>query len=351
MNITDLSVDYKKQITSEIEKFFQLKKEAFKQRGLSETLLSQIEDAVLNGKMLRGLLILLFANDQKIGDPYTKAAAAIELFHTGLLIQDDIMDNDTVRRGKDTFFVSVAKEGKKKKIVESMDYGKSIAMCAGDLAYFLSLELLSQMDCDSQTKLRIQQSFFEEMQYVASAQVADYTYGVSAYEPTVDEIFAVYRYKTARYTFSLPFEIGGKIHGYDEETTKKLSDIGEKMGILFQIKDDELGIFGDELKLGKTVGSDIRENKKTIYRYFLLQKCNATERKELLRVFGSSSVTEKEIEIVRQLMMKYHVFEEVNKLIDSMQKEVEDELSTLSLANEIKNNIQRVFRYVLCRDK
>lgn len=351
MKITDLYKNYQGLILSEMSDFFATKKNEFAKRKLSGELLSKLERAAGDGKMLRGLLVLLFAKYTANKQAYFKAAAAIEIFHTGLLIQDDVMDNDTIRRGKDTFFVSLAKEGKAQGIKENTEYGKSIAMCAGDLAYFLALELLSQMDTDQDQKLLIQRLFFEEMGYVAQAQVADYTYGVTDYEPTIEEIFSVYRYKTARYTFSLPFEIGGRINGYEENTLSSLSRIGEKMGILFQIKDDELGINGNEKTFGKTIGSDIRENKKTVYRHFLFANISQSEREKISKLFGSKHLTEDDVSIIKKYMETHDIYGKVNTYICSMQKEIETDIHALSIDSKVKDDLLQVFEYVLQRDK
>ena len=71
------------------------------------------------------------------------------------------------------------------------------------------------------------------------------------------------RYKTGRYSFSLPLLAGAMLADAPAELRGKLETFGESIGLLFQIRDDELGLFGDERELGKPVGSDVREGKKT----------------------------------------------------------------------------------------
>ena len=76
--------------------------------------------------------------------------------------------------------------------------------------------------------------------------------------------------------------------------------IGESIGILFQIRDDELGLFGDEQELGKPIGSDVREGKKTLLYARLMQRAGTRDRARLARLFGNRGATRRDLEYVRE---------------------------------------------------
>jgi geranylgeranyl diphosphate synthase type I len=106
-------------------------------------------------------------------------------------------------------------------------------------------------------------------------------------EPREEDILTLYRYKTGRYTFSLPLALGATLAGAADETRTALEEAGEDLGILFQLKDDELGLFADEAELGKPVGADIREDKKTLYRLRLFEKADEPAAARLRSMFGN----------------------------------------------------------------
>jgi geranylgeranyl diphosphate synthase type I len=104
----------------------------------------------------------------------------------------------------------------------------------------------------------------KELTAVGLAQMEDVALGASSRTGGEKEILNLYRYKTARYTFSIPLATGAIAAGRGPETVSGLEELGEDLGILFQMKDDEIGIFGEEAEIGKPPGSDIEEGKQTL---------------------------------------------------------------------------------------
>jgi len=74
-----------------------------------------------------------------------------------------------------------------------------------------------------------------------------------------------------------------------------LAELGEILGLLFQIRDDDIGLFSGSGQTGKPQGTDIRENKKTLHRYFLLERCDVSQRKAFLGTFGNQNAHPEEI--------------------------------------------------------
>jgi geranylgeranyl diphosphate synthase type I len=81
----------------------------------------------------------------------------------------------------------------------------------------------------------------------------------------------------------------------DHLYVQALAQFASKCGIAFQLQDDILGIVGDEKKLGKAVGSDIKEGKRTTILYFSLKQASQSQRKSLLKTVGNKSAREEEI--------------------------------------------------------
>jgi geranylgeranyl diphosphate synthase type I len=170
--------------------------------------------------------------------------------------------------------------------------------------------------------------FSHEIYFVSVAEGIDSEFGQTPKNPSQDDIYAVYKYKTARYTFSLPFGLAGiAVKGKTSEINK-LEKLGEYAGIIFQIVDDELGIFGEGNTIGKPIGSDIRENKKTIIRHLLYEYAKDEDKKTLDKYFGNAKISEEDLKNIKRLIEKYEVSNEIenikNKLMEKVWKLFED---------------------------
>lgn len=232
---------YKKEVDAFLTKFLVSKEKDFARvNAWGPDALSKIRAIVSEGKTIRGALVLL-VHDLLKGEHKNEAlcvAAAYELIQTGLITHDDIMDHDTVRRGKPTMHVQYKNEG--------------MAMCVGDILFFLAWELLDETPVG-----KISALIFQE---VGLAQMQDLSFNLKNDTPSKKEILALYQYKTARYTFSLPMMAGAQLAGASNKTISLFESLGQSMGILFQIQNDAKGVAGD-----------LRENKKTLARFYDIQ--------------------------------------------------------------------------------
>ena len=92
-----------------------------------------------------------------------------------------------------------------------------------------------------------------------------------------------------------------------------MEELGKYLGIIFQIKDDEIGLFGEEKEIGKSVGGDIKEGKKTLYYLYLFDKALGADLKRLRKIFGNRNITRGDILFVREMIKKLGVDKEINK--------------------------------------
>ncbi len=232
---------YKTLIDTFLLRFLEEKKSSLAQvNTYGPDLIDRIKKIVIAGKTIRGSLVLLaYCFTNKIpSEDAIKAAAAMELFQTALVIHDDIMDHDDVRRGIPAMHVQYKSE--------------SMAMCVGDVLFFLAFELLGSIKTDEVTLGRIIRLVGREYESVGVAQMAD----VDKRKKTKLETLSLYTYKTARYTFALPLMLGATLAGRPaqagttKEMLKYLESYGVSVGVLFQIQDDKLdgetNAFGEE---------------------------------------------------------------------------------------------------------
>jgi geranylgeranyl diphosphate synthase type I len=305
----------------------------------------------LGGKMLRGGLVMLgFGLTGKKSNPdVLHLASAVELIHSSLVVHDDIMDQDELRRGALTISAQYAKLATSKKLSLPQHTGESVAVCVGDLGFFIATQLLTQVKFSGNTRkvIRLVGDIIAE---VCVAQMQDVWWGRSNSTPSLPEILKMYRYKTGRYTFCLPLMMGATAGGVSSSTARELEKLGEHLGLMFQIKDDEIGIFGSEKVTGKPVGSDVKENKKTIWQVLLWHKATSVERRKLKTIFGAPKVTQKNIQYIQGLIEKRGVREYIDKLQNGYARQARLIIQRLKAPSESKRIFYELIEYNLKRE-
>ena len=295
-------ISYKTEISDFLTDFIVQKQQGLKDSYFSQDVFERLMPLATSGKMLRGSLLINTykkLSGQKYSTEVLQAAAALELAGTSFLIHDDIIDQDDLRRGQETLHFQYKKLGEQKKYQNAKHFGESLAICIGDIVFFLVYELLPA----DLVKL-----FSQQLTLTALGEMHDVELALMSGEKvTKDDILQMYLDKTASYTISLPLMAGAILAKQNKKATAQLNELGKTLGLIFQIKDDELGLFGDKSKTGKPVGADIREGKKTLYYYYLLKKVE--DRKKLLQTFGNSNISETEIDEIIELMNNHKIRE------------------------------------------
>ncbi|MEK3862625.1 polyprenyl synthetase family protein [Paenibacillus sp. FSL H7-0716] len=211
------------------------------------------------GKRLRPLLVI--AACESLGGSREAAlpvAAAIEMVHTYSLIHDDLpaMDNDDYRRGK---------------LTNHKVFGEASAILAGDAllthAFYSVVQASRKFGIPADNVLSIVEDLAEMAgpRGMVGGQIAD----MEGEQGLTDlaQLKYIHLHKTGDLIiFSLL--AGGRIAGATEKQLEALRDFGTSIGLAFQIQDDILDLVGDEGKLGKKTGSDIKQQKVT-YPYFI----------------------------------------------------------------------------------
>ncbi len=311
---------------------------------------------VVSGKMIRGGLVCLgcgLAKDTVPDSAYT-VAAAVELFQSALLVHDDIMDRDTLRRGGDTIFHQYALLAHNRNLADADHLGESLGICAGDIAFFAAFELLSGIDGDEETKKRLVSMASHELELVGVAQMADVYRGseCSGADIETESTLNMYVYKTGRYTFSLPMSLGVVLSGGSEKLVTDVERIGEQMGVLFQIKDDEIGLFGETSDTGKPVGSDISEGKKTVYYTELYLRADTELRERLDAIFGNPEIGRNEIDLIRHRIESLGVRDRVEEIVSEYAQKASALIEKLETDSEsYRGMLSDLLSYTMSRKK
>jgi len=298
-----------------------------------------IHDAVysyirLGGKRLRPA-ILLFSCGAVGGDEEKAlpAAAAVEVFHTWTLVHDDIIDNDKKRRGGAT----VHEEFRKKAITEfnynedyAKHYGMSLAMLAGDVqqgwAASLLSELYSKYNVDPGVVLYLINDIETSvLNTLVEGETLDIQYSKSSIESLDENLITKMLWKKTGVLYEFSGKAGAMIglntNNPNNTLVNAISRFTSRCGTAFQLQDDILGIVGDEEKLGKPVGSDIKEGKRTTIVYYAFKNADKKQKERLECILGNNNATEEEIEEAVDLLRELGGIEHTRALASSYIKD------------------------------
>lgn len=289
----------------------------------SRDVAERLAETSKRGKGVRGALLLatkkLFTGTVDNCD--ISLAVALEYLHTALLIHDDLLDHDNLRRGKPSLHKQYELLGEDQTLENSSEFGKAMALCVGDIAIFGGFSFIAGLEYDPKIIKQLVTTITQEFLLVGFGELEDIALTYTHEYPTIEKVLTMYRYKTARYTFSLPFILASVLTGQNKQTEQTLDHLGEKFGLLFQLSDDMLTLSGDVETVGKTIGNDISENKKTIYNILLHQRADDQDKEILCSIFGRSDINSDDIYTVQTLMNKYAVAEDIKQKIVELEQE------------------------------
>lgn len=244
---------------------------------LTERLWAGAREAAGGGKRIRARLVLAayrgfggdqHGSDQHSGDAALDAAVAFELLHTAFLLHDDVLDGDLVRRGRPNLIARFADDASGgtsggSSAGTAQRWGEAAAILAGDLLIQTATSLVAGVAAPEPRRRTALAALERCVLETAAGELADVGAGLGVTTPGVEEVLAFTGLKTAPYTFSAPLVVGAALAGADEAQRAALERFGAAAGLAFQLRDDVLGVFGDERVTGKSVTSDLSAGKVT----------------------------------------------------------------------------------------
>lgn len=277
-----------------------------KERKLATHIWKHIKEHNLRpAKRLRGSFVYfgyqLFSKDNL--DSVLKASMCIELVHTALLMHDDIMDQDTKRRGLPTTheYYKIYHSSNKYRF-DANHYGTSMAINAGDIALLAGHQILIDSDFESTRKIEASNRLLRGIINTGFGQAYDIELEAMGNASNQD-ILDLHLAKTAIYTYENPLHIGAILAGAKKSDLDLLSQYAIPGGIAFQIQDDILGLFGNEEKTGKPANSDLKQGKITLLITQALKNGSPAQIKKLKQIWGNKNLTETDANKARKIVI------------------------------------------------
>ena len=256
------------------------------------------------GKRFRPILVHLSGRKYKVDpDDIMKISLAVELLHCFTLIHDDIMDSDLTRRSMPTLH---------------KEYDISTAILAGDAIFTISQLILNGIEYQPTKFLLL---YNQAVLEICEGQALDKNYEGKEHI-TLDDYISMVEKKTGALLAACCY-LPAILAGETEDTIKILQKTGKKLGVAFQIQDDLFEIFGDETRMGKSLGSDILSNKNTAIA-IESRKCFKSDWNKIIEEFDG-----KNLDIIRNFLVENKIKNRIEDIAEKHFLSAYDSLTKL----------------------
>ncbi|MBR4135469.1 MAG: polyprenyl synthetase family protein [Bacteroidales bacterium] len=262
-------------------------------------------------------------------------AAAFEMLHNFTLIHDDIMDKAPIRRGLPTVY---------------QKWNTNCAILSGDALAIMAFQQLLKLNMPERVILDIANVFATCTLEICEGQQYDMDFETQE-EVTIEEYIRMIYLKTA-VMFAGCLKSGAILSGADEESREALYQVGINLGIAFQLADDLLDVYADTEVFGKSVGGDIRDNKKTYLYLKAMQDATPEEKKALRQCYESSEMPfDERFQKVKDFYERLQTADKTRHAIHLYLEKSLDELDKVRVPSEKKAILREVISNLEQRSK
>ena len=329
----------KKKIDSQLSQFLQSVINSYHLKAISPLLSKSINNFILrDGKRIRPVLFIIGYEgfSKKRAPGLYQSALSVELLHDFFLIHDDIIDKSDTRRGNPSLHKVFDKFLAKHKNIKFN--GQDLAIVAADIIYALAVKAFLMVKEDPQRKDKALQRFIKAAVHTGCGEFIELLLGIKKIEE-IDkkDIYKIYDYKTAHYTFASPLSMGALLAGAPRFQIKKLSEFSIYLGRAFQIKDDTLSMFSDEKKIGKSSLSDLQESKKTLLIWYAYNHTNKKNKFLIKNILNKERVTKADLLKVRKIAKTSGALDYTQREITSLTQKAGTIIQTIKMKTQYRN--------------
>ena len=327
-------MDLKEELTKRAD-FFNQQLEKFLKNGNPDTLYNAARHLPLaGGKRIRPALAMVTCEAVK-GDiiKVIPLCIGVEIIHSFTLVHDDIMDKSKLRRNIPAVHIK---------------YGEPTAIMAGDLLFAKAFESMHNISGDCSIFKNVEFGLIDCVKEICEGQQLDIDFE-NRKNVSEDEYLEMIRKKTS-VLFQYSSEGGAILGGGNREEINALNEYGLDLGLGFQIWDDYLDMSSDEETLGKDIGNDIRNGKKTLIAVHALNNATGEDKKLLEKIFANRQATEKEVNKAYDIFKKIGSVEYAKNTAISYCDKAKKSLSVIE-ESEAKQLLLKLADYSIEREK
>ncbi len=288
----------------------------------------------LGGKRLRPVLTLM-ACEAMGGEPDAalNAAVGLELFHNFTLLHDDVMDKAAVRRGQPTVH---------------RRWNENVAILSGDAMLTLATQYVARVD--AAVLQPVLEVFNTTAMEIYEGQQWDMDYEQRA-EVTEADYIEMIRLKTS-VLLGCACKVGAIIAGADQANANALYEVGQNLGLAFQLQDDVLDVWGDEATFGKEIGGDIMNNKKTYLLINALNRAQGDDLGELRRwITDEYAMRQEKVPAVRAIYERLGLHQLAQEAIAAYTQKALDGLAQVTMDDDARKEFAEFINRLVNRSK
>ncbi|WP_218352491.1 octaprenyl diphosphate synthase [Alteromonas lipotrueiana] len=273
------------------------------------SLINQLGFYIVNsgGKRLRPLLTVLASRSMNIeNDDHHTLAAIIEFIHTATLLHDDVVDESTLRRGRET---------------ANAIFGNQASVLVGDFLYTRSFQMMVSLQ-----RMRVMSILSEATNQIAEGEVLQLM-NCNDPQTTEQRYFDVIYGKTAR-LFEAATQLAAVLTDQPAHIETAMQNYGKHLGTAFQLADDILDYAADATEMGKNVGDDLAEGKPTLPLLYAMWNAKNAAQSELIKAAIEEANGMEHLSQIQSVMHETGALEYTRQCAD---KEVELAIQSLSV--------------------
>lgn len=291
----------------------------------------------MEGKLLRPTLCL-FACQATGGmvEQAMPAAVALEFIHNFSLIHDDIQDRDETRHNRQTLWAV---------------WGLPNALVAGNVLRIVadkSLQGLVERGLEPDRALAVIGVLTEAYLEMIEGQYLDISF-----EGQPDVYLQDYLGMISRKTGALircAFTMGALTGTRDRQAVDAFRACGEALGLVFQVRDDVLGVWGDEETTGKPVGADIRRKKNSFPVVYAMSQARGRDRQFLLDTYNKTQLTDSDVNNVLEIMERLNTRAYADSMAAEHGHRAAEALNAVEMASSAKQEVEELVQFLLVRE-
>lgn len=339
----------KNRIDRELGSFIAGLNKRYRLSAISPVLFRSIKEFVSRkGKRVRPVLFTVgylgFA--KKAAPGLYRSALSIELMHDFMLVHDDIIDKSATRRGRPSMHALLNRLLAERKDIKFS--GQDLAIVVGDVIYAMSMEAFLSIKEKLPRKEKAFKKLIEAAVYTGSGEFIELLLGLKGIgRITENDIYKIYDYKTANYTFASPLAIGAILGGAAGPEVEKLFKYGTYLGRAFQVKDDILGLFSEEKETGKSNLTDLQEAKLTLLIWHAFRHSRPKARQVMKHILRKKNVALSDLLKMRDIVTGSGALDYAKKEVKRCTEEAKKILMSSRMKNTYKANLIRYAEEIL----
>jgi geranylgeranyl diphosphate synthase, type I len=284
-------------------------------------------------------------------DAALRAAASSELLHAFALLQDDVMDQSALRRGRAAAHVRLGEWYTAHGLTgDARRFGQSAAILLSDLLLVWAERMLRESGLDADVLARGWPVYDRTRSELAVGQFADLVYD-ARHLPPMEVVLEMSRRKSGNYTVRRPLELGAALAGCARPVSDALGRYGGLVGEAFQLRDDLLGIFGRPSATGKPNSGDLREHKATSVIVLAAEMAGPAARAELAALYAQDRLSAPGLARARELIVGTGAVERIERMIKSRVTAASASLSEAGIDGFVLRALCDLAHRATCRDR